>query len=57
MKTVTLMVMLGLQAVAGRVRQLRDPGIFFENGKTYLLHSIAGESALAISELAAPRTR
>lgn len=36
----------------GRVRQLRDPGIFVEDGKTYLLYSIAGESGIAIGELA-----
>ena len=35
----------------GRVRQLRDPGIFAEGGKTYLLYSIAGESGLAMGEL------
>jgi hypothetical protein len=35
----------------GRVRQLRDPGIFSESGRTYLLYSIAGESGLAIAEL------
>lgn len=35
----------------GRVRQLRDPGIFSENRRTYLLYSIAGESGLAIGEL------
>jgi len=35
----------------GRVRQLRDPGIFSENGRTYLLYSIAGESGLAIGEI------
>jgi hypothetical protein len=35
----------------GRVRQLRDPGIFREDGKTYLLYSIAGESGIAIAEL------
>lgn len=35
----------------GRVRQLRDPGIFRQGGKTYLLYSIAGESGLAIAEL------
>lgn len=35
----------------GRVRQLRDPGIFVESGKTYLLYSIAGESGIAIGEL------
>jgi hypothetical protein len=35
----------------GRVQQLRDPGIFKEGGKTYLLYSIAGESGLAVGEL------
>jgi hypothetical protein len=35
----------------GRVRQLRDPGIFSESRRTYLLYSIAGESGLAIGEL------
>ena len=35
----------------GRVHQLRDPAIFNEGGKTYLLYSIAGESGLAIAEL------
>jgi hypothetical protein len=35
----------------GRVRQLRDPAIFREDGKSYLLYSIAGESGLAIAEL------
>jgi hypothetical protein len=35
----------------GRVRQLRDPGIFKESGRTHLLYSIAGESGLAIAEV------
>lgn len=35
----------------GRVRQLRDPAIFRERDKTYLLYSVAGESGLAIAEL------
>jgi len=35
----------------GRVRQLRDPGIFLEDGRRYLLYSVAGESGLAIGEL------
>ncbi|MBE3072823.1 MAG: hypothetical protein IMZ67_07585 [Acidobacteria bacterium] len=35
----------------GRVRQLRDPAIFKEGSRTYLLYSIAGESGIAISEL------
>jgi hypothetical protein len=34
-----------------RVRQLRDPAIFRENGKTYLLYSVAGEHGIAIAEL------
>lgn len=34
-----------------RVRQLRDPAIFKENGKTYLLYSVAGESGIAIAEI------
>jgi hypothetical protein len=33
------------------VRQLRDPAIFREDGKTYLLYSIAGESGIAVAEL------
>jgi hypothetical protein len=32
-------------------RQLRDPAIFEEHGKTYLIYACAGESALAIAEL------
>jgi hypothetical protein len=31
--------------------QLRDPAIFRENGRTYLLYSVAGESGIAIAEL------
>ena len=34
-----------------RVRQLRDPAIFQEDGKTYLLYSVAGEHGIAIAEL------
>lgn len=34
-----------------RVRQLRDPGIFVEQGRTYLIYSVAGEAGLAIAEL------
>jgi hypothetical protein len=33
------------------VRQLRDPAIFVEEGHTYLLYSVAGESGIAIAEL------
>ncbi len=32
-------------------RQLRDPGIFRESGRTYLLYSVAGERGIAIAEV------
>lgn len=35
----------------GKVRQLRDPAIFREGSRTYLLYSIAGESGIAIAKL------
>ncbi|GMQ82714.1 MAG: hypothetical protein BMS9Abin05_2174 [Rhodothermia bacterium] len=35
----------------GKVRQLRDPALFEENGRTYLLYSVAGESGIAIAEI------
>jgi hypothetical protein len=34
-----------------RLRQLRDPAIYREGSKTYLLYSVAGESGIAIAEL------
>lgn len=34
-----------------RVNQLRDPAIYQEDGKTYLLYSVAGESGIAIAEV------
>jgi hypothetical protein len=33
------------------VNQLRDPAIFEEDGRTYLLYAVAGESGIAIAEL------
>jgi len=33
------------------VRQLRDPAIFQQDERTYLLYSVAGESGIAIAEL------
>ena len=33
------------------VQQLRDPGIFEEDGQLYLLYSVAGEEGIAIAEL------
>ena len=37
-----------------RVHQLRDPAIFQEGNKTYLLYSVAGESGIAIAEINLP---
>lgn len=34
-----------------RVRQLRDPAVFEEDDKTWLLYSIAGESGIAVARL------
>jgi hypothetical protein len=33
------------------VRQLRDPALFEEDGQTYLLYAVAGESGIAIARL------
>jgi hypothetical protein len=33
------------------VRQLRDPGIYCEGGRTYLLYSVAGERGIAIAQI------
>lgn len=41
-------------AAPGPVRQLRDPAIFVEAGRTYLLYSVAGESGIAIAEVHLP---
>ena len=41
-----------LRSVAyGHVNQLRDPAIFEEDGRTFLLYAVAGESGIAIAEL------
>jgi len=37
--------------VHGPVRQLRDPAIFREEGRVYLLYSVAGENGIAIAEI------
>ena len=34
-----------------RVNQLRDPAIYQEDDKTYLLYSVAGESGIAVSKI------
>jgi len=38
-------------AVREHVNQLRDPAVFIEDGKIYLLYAIAGEQGIAIGEL------
>ncbi len=38
-------------AIHERARQLRDPGIFVEAERLYLIYSIAGEMGLALAEL------
>jgi hypothetical protein len=35
----------------GHVNQLRDPAIFEEDGKVYLLYAVAGESGIAIAQV------
>jgi hypothetical protein len=35
----------------GKVRQLRDPFVYEENGRQYLLYAAAGENAIVIGEL------
>ncbi|HTP48416.1 MAG TPA: hypothetical protein VMQ50_16000 [Casimicrobiaceae bacterium] len=39
------------------VRELRDPAIFVEGNRTYLLYAVAGESGIAIGELHLPQVR
>ena len=38
-------------AIHEPVRQLRDPCIFEEGGRTWLLYAVAGEQGIAIAEL------
>ena len=38
-------------AVSGRVNQLRDPAIFEEDGRIFLLYALAGEQGIGIGEL------
>ena len=40
--------------VYGKANQLRDPAIYVEGDRTYLLYAIAGESGIAIAELTFP---
>jgi hypothetical protein len=43
-------------AVDKPIRALRDPAVFEEGGKVYLVYAIAGESGLAIAEVTMPPT-
>ncbi|WP_439577724.1 hypothetical protein [Elioraea sp.] len=38
-------------AINHRVNQLRDPAVFEEDGRLYLLYAVAGEAGIAIAEL------
>ncbi|MCH8334103.1 hypothetical protein IIC65_09230 [Candidatus Sumerlaeota bacterium] len=38
-------------AINVRVNQLRDPAIFQEDGRTYLLYAVAGEAGIGIAEI------
>jgi hypothetical protein len=38
----------------GNVNQLRDPSIFSEDDRNYLLYSVAGESGMGIAEIELP---
>lgn len=44
-------------AVFEPARQLRDPCIFEESGRTYLLYTVAGEYGIAIAELSRRATQ
>ena len=43
--------------IEGKARQLRDPGIFEEAGKTYLFYSFCGEQGLAAAEVRLPASQ
>ena len=38
----------------GHLNQLRDPAVFEEGGRTFLLYAVAGESGIAIAEVKFP---
>ena len=42
-------------AAKGREHALRDPAVFEEEGRAYLLYSVAGESGIALAELVEER--
>ena len=40
-----------VSGIATNVHQLRDPAIYEEGGRTWLVYSVAGESGLGLAEL------
>jgi hypothetical protein len=40
--------------VAGDVRQIRDPHVLEDEGRTYLFYAICGEQGIAGAEIALP---
>jgi hypothetical protein len=40
--------------IEGPARQLRDPAVFREDGRTYLLYAVAGERGIALAALEPP---
>ena len=40
--------------VAGRVRQMRDPYVFQDAGKTYVFYAVCGEQGVAGAEIVLP---
>ena len=37
--------------ISERARQLRDPAVYLEDGRLYLLYAVAGESGIALAEV------
>jgi hypothetical protein len=40
--------------VDGRVRQIRDPHVLADGGRTYLFYAICGEQGVAVAEISLP---
>jgi hypothetical protein len=40
--------------VAGRVRQMRDPYVFQDGGKTYVFYAVCGEQGVTGAEIVLP---
>ena len=48
---VTYSIAASVSGIATNVHQLRDPAIYEEGGRTWLVYSVAGESGLGLAEL------